>query len=74
MYIKIAGIKSEKLLGESPAQMQLDVSTKATHVAEGGPRAQAQAQGAASASSQQRAQSKHSQKNQEKYIRQRKGG
>ena len=40
MYNKIAGIKSEKLLGESPAQMQLDVSTKATHVAEGGPRAQ----------------------------------
>ena len=42
MYNKIAGIKSEKLLGESPAWMQLDVSTKATYVAEGGPRAPAQ--------------------------------
>ena len=36
MYNKIAGIKSEKSLGESPAQMQLYVSTKATYVAEGG--------------------------------------
>ena len=51
MYNKIAGIESEKLLGESPAQMQLYVSTKATYVAEGGPRASAQ--GAVSASSQQ---------------------
>ena len=72
MYIKIAGIKSEKLLGESPAQMQLDVSTKATHVAEGGPRALAQGVTAPAHNSE------HDQniaiKNQKKHTRQCKGG
>ena len=30
MYNKIIGIKSEKLLGEPPARMQLEVGMKAT--------------------------------------------
>ena len=71
MYNKIAGIKSEKLLGESPAQMQLDVNTKAMHVAEGGPRAPAQ--GTVSASSQQQANQSIARNFQKKYTGQRKG-